>query len=149
LLRNKTISPFSQRYHLKTGDSTPGSNGRGPQSTDPNRIQVSGSVVVDQLKSITTVQKDASIKSSNNVTVQALGKYTGSATVTTASYFDGRAGLAFSVGYSSSDIEANVDGKITVTGAASSTGIAKGVFNPYKAVNFANSTIHFDTPDGF
>ncbi len=143
-LANKTVAPFSERFGLNSSNS-----GQGPQNTDPNRIQVSGSVAVDELTSITTVSQGASITSNNNVTVQALGQYTGSSDVETASYFDGRAGIAFAVGYSSSNVQAVVDGNITVTGGGGATGGTKEIFNPYKDVNFANSTIHFDTPDGF
>src|SRR5262249_8474241 len=140
-LQNKTIAPYSQRLDLKdSGDLT-----RGPFQTDPNRIQVSGSVVVNNLESITTIKNGSSITSSNNVTVQALGKYTGSANVSTASYYDGRAGISFAVGVSTSDIKAKVDGKITVTGEGGAAGGTKETFNPYKAVNFANNTIQFDT----
>jgi hypothetical protein len=143
-LKNETVAPYSQRFNYNDSQTKSLS---GPFTTDPNRIQVAGVVAVDELKSITTVQKNASITSDSNVTVQALGTYTGSATASTGAYFDGRSGLGFAVGYSTSTIQANVDGKITVTGHTSAG--AKDVINPYKAVNFAKNTIHFDTADGF
>jgi hypothetical protein len=141
-LKNQTVAPYSQVFTDKSPDSL-----SGPFVTDPNRIQVAGDVVIQKLTSITTVQKDASITSSDNVVVQALGTYVGSANADTSSYWDGRAGIGFAVGYTTSTIQAIVDGKITVNG--SRPGGAKDIINPFKAVNFAQSTIHFDTADGF
>jgi hypothetical protein len=144
LLSNQSVAPYAQRFNYNASETQSLS---GPFVTDPNRIQVAGVVDVNELTSITTIQKNAAITSSDNVTVEAMGCETGSATAATASYWDGRAGIGFAVGYATSNIQAVVDGKITVTGNTSAG--AKDIVNPYKDVNFANSTIHFDTPDGF
>ncbi len=144
LLSNQTVAPFAQRFNYNASETQSLS---GPFVTDPNRIQIAGVVDVNELTSITTIQKNASITSNNNVTVEAMGCETGSATAATASYWDGRAGIGFAVGYATSNIQAVVDGHITVTGNTSAG--AKDIINPYKDINFTKSTIHFDTPDGF
>jgi hypothetical protein len=142
-LKNKTVAPYSQRFNLNDKRDQVS----GPFVTDPNRVQVAAVVDVNEPTAITTVQKNASITSNSNVTVQALGSYEGEAFASTGSYLDGRSGLGFAVGYSSAKIQAIVDGKITVSGNTSAA--AKEFINPYKAVDFSKSTIYFDTADGF
>lgn len=115
-------------------------------STNTSNIEVSGAVGVSDLTSHVTVAQNASIVASRGVTIDAEGEYSNKLSVQTASYYSGQVGMTFFLGYTESDVKAEVDGNITVNAAGATA--ASATFNPYTDIDFATSTIRLGSTSG-
>jgi hypothetical protein len=128
----------------------------GADGTTQPRIQLAGGVGVDDLTAHSTVSRYASVEAGSDVAVTATGDITDRNTVSTASYFDGTAGVSLAFNFSSADVQAYVDGTVTA-GSPSSVGLRSTApvsltFNPFTTVLGSNdptepNTLDFGTTD--
>ncbi|MGO8902052.1 MAG: beta strand repeat-containing protein [Isosphaeraceae bacterium] len=118
----------------------------GTNNTNPNNIQLSLGVTYLQTTSKALVDTGAVITATGNVSVTAQADDENKLTVETASYRDGKVGITGGLAYTNADVEATVDGTINAGFAAVPQ--AEN-FNPDFAVDFADSSITFNTDPGY
>jgi hypothetical protein len=130
--------------NFKTFNSTLGQYVDG---STQQRIQIAGAFGVDDLTAHSTVAQYADVAAGGNASITATGSNTDKNSVTTASYYDGKAGFSTALNIDVADVKAYVDGTVTSANSSTLSAPTSLTFNPFTGVRTHSDPLSPDTID--
>ncbi len=137
-----------------SGPVQPGQPSLGTASPPTNVKQLGIALTISNQTSKATVSEGATITAGGDITVAAGGSDGNTniayGEVDTQSYRDGSAGVAININVNLTDVEAEVDGRLTADlSQVKGPGVDQLTFNPFTQADLVDSIIDFGQVDGY